>query len=98
MPDLLLPTDQVRAELERLGCTIKTSCDIKSVSTSEDGCVTVTSGDGSEEVFDRCILAMHAPDALRLLGEEVTFDESRVLGAFRYVYRFKFTPLFVFLL
>ncbi|BAB01742.1 unnamed protein product [Arabidopsis thaliana] len=77
---------KVRAELERLGCKIRTSCDVKSVSTSENGCVTVTSGDGSEEVFDRCILAMHAPDALRLLGEEVTFDESRVLGAFQYVY------------
>lgn len=85
-PDLL-PTDQVRAELERLGCKIRTSCDVKSVSTSEDGGVTVTSGDGSREVFDRCILAMHAPDALRLLGEQVTFDETRILGAFRYVYR-----------
>jgi len=85
----LLPTDQVRTELERLGCRIRTSCDVKSVSTSENGCVTVTSGDGSKEVFDRCILAMHAPDALRLLGEEVTFDESRVLGAFQYVYRFE---------
>ena len=85
----MLPTDQVRTELERLGCRIRTSCDVKSVSTSENGCVTVTSGDGSEEVFDRCILAMHAPDALRLLGEEVTFDESRVLGAFQYVYRFE---------
>lgn len=79
---------QVRAELERLGCKIRTSCDIKSVLTSDDGRVTVTSGDGSEEVFDKCILAMHAPDALRLLGEQVTFDETRVLGAFRYVYRF----------
>nr|BAD44154.1 unnamed protein product [Arabidopsis thaliana] len=77
---------KVRTELERLGCRIRTSCDVKSVSTSENGCVTVTSGDGSKEVFDRCILAMHAPDALRLLGEEVTFDESRVLGAFQYVY------------
>ncbi|CAH2052921.1 unnamed protein product [Thlaspi arvense] len=77
---------KVRAELERLGCKIKTSCDVKSVLTSEDGCVTVTSGDGSQEVFDRCIMAMHAPDALRLLGEQVTFDETRVLGAFRYIY------------
>lgn len=98
MPDLLLPTDQVRAELERLGCKIRTSCVVKSVSTSENGFVTVTSGDGSEEAFDRCILAMHAPDALRLLGEEVTFDESRVLGAFRYVYRFKIHTSIYFLL
>ena len=88
---------QVRAELERLGCKIRTSCDIKAVLTSDDGRVTVTSGDGSEEVFDKCILAMHAPDALRLLGEQVTFDETRVLGAFRYVYRFIIHTLFSFL-
>ncbi|CAN8258363.1 unnamed protein product [Cochlearia groenlandica] len=77
---------KVRAELERLGCKIRTSCDIKSVLTSDGGGVTITNGDGSEEVFDRCIIATHAPDALRLLGDQVTFDETRVLGAFRYVY------------
>lgn len=43
--------------------------------------------DGSQEVFDGCIIAVHAPDALRILGEEVTYQESRVLGAFQYVSR-----------
>ncbi|KAF8077485.1 hypothetical protein N665_1033s0001 [Sinapis alba] len=77
---------KVRAELEQRGCKIRTSCNVQSVSTSEDDCIVVTTGDGSEEVFDRCILAVNAPDALRLLGEDATFDETRLLGAFQYPY------------
>ncbi|XP_056867370.1 uncharacterized protein LOC108861969 isoform X2 [Raphanus sativus] len=77
---------KVRAELEQRGCKIRTSCNVQSVTTSEDGCVLVTTEDGSQEVFDRCILAVNAPDALRLLGEDATSDEARVLGAFQYAY------------
>ncbi|XP_010529627.1 PREDICTED: uncharacterized protein LOC104806424 isoform X2 [Tarenaya hassleriana] len=75
---------KVRTELERRGGRIRTSCDVQLVSTSDNG-VTVRNGDGSEEAFDRCILATHAPDALRLVGEQATFDERRILGAFQYV-------------
>uniref|UniRef100_M4DEM9 Amine oxidase domain-containing protein n=1 Tax=Brassica campestris TaxID=3711 RepID=M4DEM9_BRACM len=77
---------KVRAELEQRGCKIRTSCNVQSVSTSEDGYILVTTEDGSQEVFDRCILAVNAPDALRLLGEDATPDETRVLGAFQYAY------------
>ncbi|CAN8258369.1 unnamed protein product [Cochlearia groenlandica] len=78
---------KVRAELEQRGCKIITSCNVQSVATSDDGGrVTITTEDGSKEVFDKCILAVHAPDALRLLGEQVTSDETRVLGAFQYAY------------
>ncbi|WZZ71548.1 hypothetical protein YC2023_082918 [Brassica napus] len=77
---------KVRVELEQRGCKIRTSCNVQSVSTSEDGCILVTTEDGSQEVFDRCILAVNAPDALRLLGEDATSDETRVLGAFQYAY------------
>ena len=83
----ILLVDQVRAELEQRGCKIRTSCNVQSVSTSEDGYILVTTEDGSQEVFDRCILAVNAPDALRLLGEDATSDETRVLGAFQYAYR-----------
>ncbi|KDO54090.1 hypothetical protein CISIN_1g0146252mg, partial [Citrus sinensis] len=31
-------------------------------------------------------MAVHAPDALRILGNQATLDETRILGAFRYVY------------
>ncbi|WZZ28262.1 hypothetical protein YC2023_011663 [Brassica napus] len=77
---------KVRAELEQRGCKIRTSCKVESVATSEDGCVIVTTEEGSQEVYDKCILAVHAPDALKLLGEQVTHDETRVLGAFQYAY------------
>ena len=50
------------------------------------GC-SVFCGDGSREIYDGCIMAVHAPDALKILGNRVTFDEMRVLGAFQYVYR-----------
>lgn len=34
-------------------------------------------------------MAVHAPDALKILGHQVTHDEARVLGAFQYAYRYK---------
>uniref|UniRef100_A0A0D3AB72 Amine oxidase domain-containing protein n=1 Tax=Brassica oleracea var. oleracea TaxID=109376 RepID=A0A0D3AB72_BRAOL len=54
---------KVRAELEQRGCKIRTSCKVESVATSEDGCVIATTEEGSQEVYDKCILAVHAPDA-----------------------------------
>ncbi|KAL0676748.1 hypothetical protein Bca4012_004729 [Brassica carinata] len=75
---------KVRAELEKRGCKIITNCKVQSVATSENGCVIVTTEDGSQQVFDKCILAVHAQDALRFLGDKVTYDETRVLGAFQY--------------
>lgn len=50
------------------------------------GC-TISCKDGSEEKYDGCIIGAHAPDALRMLGKEATFDETRILGAFQYAYR-----------
>nr|CAB3453894.1 unnamed protein product [Digitaria exilis] len=76
---------KVREELESMGCQIKTSCEIKSVSSS-DGGLRVTTFDGSEEPYDRVIFGVHAPDALKLLGAEATHEELRILGAFQYVY------------
>ncbi|KAH0855280.1 LOW QUALITY PROTEIN: hypothetical protein HID58_013731 [Brassica napus] len=82
---LKLLADQVRAaELEKRGCKIITNCNVQSVATSENGCVIVTTEDGSQQIFDSCILAVHAPDALKLLGDKVTYEETRVLGAFQY--------------
>ncbi|KAH0855271.1 hypothetical protein HID58_013736, partial [Brassica napus] len=75
---------KVRAELEKRGCKIITNCNVQSVATSENGCVIVTTEDGSQQIFDSCILAVHAPDALKLLGDKVTYEETRVLGAFQY--------------
>ncbi|KAF8016553.1 hypothetical protein BT93_H1922 [Corymbia citriodora subsp. variegata] len=77
--------NKVRYALESRGCEIRSSCEVQSISTSDEGCIVLT-GDGSEEVYDACIVAVHAPDALRLLGDQATYDETRVLGAFQYAY------------
>ena len=42
---------------------------------------------GSEEVYDKIIFGAHAPDVLRMLGDEATHEELRILGAFQYVHR-----------
>ncbi|KAH7522035.1 hypothetical protein FEM48_Zijuj07G0095200 [Ziziphus jujuba var. spinosa] len=77
--------NKVREKLESGGCRIRAHCEVWKISTSDEGCM-VLSGDGLEEVYSRCILAVHAPDALRILAEQATTDELRVLGAFQYVY------------
>ncbi|KAF7837436.1 Cyclopropane-fatty-acyl-phospholipid synthase isoform 1 [Senna tora] len=76
---------KVTQELKSRGCQIKTSCEVQSVSTSEKGCVVICK-DGSQETYDGCVMAVHAPDALRILGDQATSDERRILGAFQYVY------------
>ena len=43
--------------------------------------------DGSEEIYDKVILGIHAPAALKVLGAEATHEELRILGAFQYVCR-----------
>ncbi|KEH42686.1 putative cyclopropane-fatty-acyl-phospholipid synthase [Medicago truncatula] len=76
---------KVKEELQSNGSQIITNCEVDFVSSSEKGCV-VYGKDGSEEVYDGCIMSVHAPDALRLLGDEATYDERRIIGAFQYAY------------
>lgn len=47
----------------------------------------MTCNDGSQETYDGCVVAVHAPDALRILGDQATSDVRRILGAFQYEYR-----------
>ncbi|KAI9196253.1 hypothetical protein LWI28_022318 [Acer negundo] len=77
--------NKVREQLEKWGCQFRTGCEVCSVSSTDEGC-TVVCGDGTQELYGKCIMAVHAPDALRMLGSQATFDELRVLGAFQYVY------------
>ncbi|KAK4405921.1 Tuberculostearic acid methyltransferase UfaA1 [Sesamum angolense] len=77
--------DRVKKELESRGCHVRTNSEVYSVLTNDEGCA-VISEDGSEEVYDGCIIAVHAPDALKMLGKQATHDESRILGAFQYAY------------
>ncbi|KAK1592379.1 hypothetical protein Q3G72_023947 [Acer saccharum] len=77
--------NKVMEQLEGWGCQIKTSCEVYSVLPTDEGC-TLVCGDGSKEVYNGCIMAVHAPDALKILGSQATFDEMRILGAFQYVH------------
>lgn len=51
------------------------------------GCLIVCE-DGSQEKYSGCIIDADAPDTLRMLGEQATHEENRILGAFSYVYRY----------
>lgn len=55
------------------------------VSRRADGKVTIQDDDGTEEVFDRVIIATHGDQALKLLNNP-TNDEQRLLGNFKYQY------------
>ncbi|XP_068653702.1 uncharacterized protein [Aristolochia californica] len=76
---------KVRHALESRYCQIRTSCEVDSVSTANGSCC-ISVVNGNQETFDGCIIATHAPDALRALGEKATSEEMRILGAFQYVY------------
>ncbi|XP_024984906.1 uncharacterized protein LOC112520683 [Cynara cardunculus var. scolymus] len=76
---------KVKEALENRGCQIRTGCVVQSVSKLDDDCVIICK-DGSEERYSGCIIATHAPDTLKMLGEEATHDERRILGSFNYVY------------
>nr|AXM43880.1 cyclopropane synthase isoform 2 [Litchi chinensis] len=76
---------RVKEQLENWGCQIRTSCEVYSVSPVDEGCAVICE-DGSKEFYNGCIMAIHAPDALKMLGSQATLDELRILGAFQYVY------------
>ncbi|KAG8369876.1 hypothetical protein BUALT_Bualt14G0059100 [Buddleja alternifolia] len=75
--------NKVKKELESRGCQIRTNSEVSLVSTNDKGCI-VTCKDGSEEVYNGCIIGAHAPDALTMLGKQATYEELRILGAFKY--------------
>uniref|UniRef100_A0A8R7R7K5 Cyclopropane-fatty-acyl-phospholipid synthase n=1 Tax=Triticum urartu TaxID=4572 RepID=A0A8R7R7K5_TRIUA len=80
--------NKVKGELESMGCRIKTSCRVKSVSSLDGlGGFRVLENDGSEETYDSVILGVHAPNALKVLGVEAKHHERRILGACQYVQR-----------
>ncbi|KAG6393072.1 hypothetical protein SASPL_147302 [Salvia splendens] len=77
--------NKMKKVLESRGCELRTNAEVCSISGNDEGCV-VRTKDGSEEAYDGCIIGAHAPDALKMLGEQATFDERRILGAFQYAY------------
>ncbi|XP_024381729.1 uncharacterized protein [Physcomitrium patens] len=71
------------AGLEAAGADIRTSCEVKRISSIAGG-VEIEDARGGVEVFDRCLVGSHAPDALQMLGEGATHEERTILGAFQY--------------
>ncbi|TVU25538.1 hypothetical protein EJB05_28037 [Eragrostis curvula] len=76
---------KVREELESNGCQIKIGCEVNSVSKFNGG-YRILEVDGSEEMYDRIIFGVHAPDTLKVLGAEATHEELRILGTFQYTH------------
>ncbi|MES2455501.1 MAG: FAD-dependent oxidoreductase [Bacteroidota bacterium] len=62
---------------------IKTNSKVIAVKRMADGRVAVRQKDGSEEIFDKVIMASHADQTYRIVAEK-TFDEERLLSKFRY--------------
>ncbi|KAL2921235.1 Sphingolipid C9-methyltransferase [Bienertia sinuspersici] len=77
--------NKIRTELEARGNQIRTSCEVNFVSKSDKGC-TLFCVDGSEDLYDECIIAVPASDTIKILGKEVIDDEMRILRAFQHVY------------
>ncbi|TVU25501.1 hypothetical protein EJB05_28000 [Eragrostis curvula] len=76
---------KVWEELESNGCQIKVGCEVNSVSKFNGG-YRILEVDGSEDMYDRIIFGVHAPDTLKVLGSEATHEELRILGAFQYIH------------
>lgn len=56
---------------------------VKSVVRQDDGTVSLISGDGTVQTFDHVVLAVHANQALDILGSGATFLEKDILGKFK---------------
>ncbi|KAK9060122.1 hypothetical protein SSX86_020826 [Deinandra increscens subsp. villosa] len=77
---------KLKEDLERRGCQIRVGCLVQSISKLDNGCLVICE-DGSQERYNGCIIATHASDALRMIGEQASYEEKRILGAFNYFYR-----------
>ncbi|BBN16268.1 hypothetical protein Mp_7g04870 [Marchantia polymorpha subsp. ruderalis] len=73
-------------ELQERGAEIRAATAVTRIESLDDGRVRVEDERGGNEIFDECIVAAHAPDALEMRGEYATSNEKKILGAFQYAY------------
>ncbi|CAM6105924.1 unnamed protein product [Calypogeia fissa] len=78
--------NKVLEELKVLGAEIRINTPVTRVKTLDNGKVQVEDAKGLLDIFDKCVVAAHAPDALKMRGEDATHSEKSVLGAFQYAY------------
>jgi predicted NAD/FAD-binding protein len=76
--------EYVRRLRARVGDRIRLSAPVTSVTRTPGGGAEVRVAGGPPERFDRVILATHADQALRLLGDGAEARERRLLSEFRY--------------
>lgn len=72
----------VRAFLRRFSGTVRLNAPVAKVLRTGEGVRVEVEGDGPQ-VFDEVVIAAHADQALRMLGDP-SADEARLLGAWRY--------------
>ncbi|KAL3690410.1 hypothetical protein R1sor_016719 [Riccia sorocarpa] len=77
---------KVLDELRETGVEIRVKTAVTHVESLDDGRVQVEDEHGGIDMFDKCVVAAHAPDALEMRGSSATTNEKKVLGAFKYVY------------
>eukprot|EP00850_Spirogloea_muscicola_P025328 SM002771S10262 [mRNA] locus=s2771:70:1592:- [translate_table: standard] len=83
--------DKIVEGLQRAGSEVRTGCRVTSVAPAKPAAgagggrkVRVEDALGGSALYDAAVVAVHAPDALALLGEAAGPCERDVLGAFRY--------------
>jgi len=67
---------------QKISGKIITNSDVMSVEREDDKVILIHE-DNSKSIYDKVVLAMHAPDALNLL-DEPTIDELKILSNFQY--------------
>lgn len=72
----------VQALVEQLGTRLRLSTPVRRVTRGENA-VELETGDGACDLFDQVILACHADQTCRILGD-ADADERRILSAFRF--------------
>lgn len=73
----------VQSLLRRLSRQVQLNSQIRRVERAASG-VSLHFADGSTQTFDHVVMACHADQSLRLLGENATPTEHKVLSAFPY--------------
>lgn len=76
--------EYVKRITEPMKDRIHTSCEVVKVTATEDNRVLLTFSNGDERMFDKVVIASHAPDALKMLEESATNAQREFLSAFPY--------------
>ncbi|CUH88968.1 protoporphyrinogen oxidase [Phaeobacter sp. CECT 5382] len=74
---------RLEAALLARGCSVHSATPIEQVKRDASGVTVVAQGQGSQS-YDEVVFACHSDQALTILGQDATAEESTALGAIRY--------------